>query len=210
MNHKSTTSLSLGFVMLYLLTASGLQARDSAAKQATDDTLSLMHLLPQGLAETYEAYVDQVMRSAEALPRDVRTRMLRLVGRPGIPFNHDDIESARFIPAATPQGSILFPVGMKMTGITHGQLIIMSSEAIHPSDCNGYAVWAHELTHIAQNRRDGRNYFLRKYLADATKYDYPKIPYELDAYRVQDAVIGRYCTVMERATGEEAKVRHRS
>jgi hypothetical protein len=198
---------SMALIMVCLFTASKVQALDAETKEPVNEATRPPYVLPQGLTETYQAYVDQVMRLADALPSDVAVRMHRLVGMRGIPFDHKDIEGARYVSASTPQAKVLFPPtygGSKMAGITHGKLIVMLPEAIHPSDCKGYAVWAHELTHVAQNRLDGPNYFLGKYLSDAAKYDYPNIPYETAAYKVQHTVVARHCDVMEGASDQGA------
>jgi uncharacterized protein DUF4157 len=198
--YNSIALASMAFMMVCMSAPPKVQAQGSQPNGAIGETVSPAYAIPPGLTATYQAYVDAVTRSAEALPSDIAARMHRLVGMPGIPFNHGDVDAARYVPATSPRGSILSPTtygGRKMAGITHGNLIVMSPEAINPSNCKGYAVWAHELTHVAQNRRDGRDAFLKQYLSDAAKYDYPKIPYEVAAYKVQDIVAARYCDVME-------------
>ena len=148
------------------------------------------------LYEAYRAYVDLSSVSASRLPSDVKLRLSRIVRKPGILWEQQDLDHATYLRASDARGSVLFPgtYGNKdIAGITHGTLIVIADSVLSDNTCNKYATFAHELTHIFQNRRDGENSFLTKYLLDASHYSYRNIPYEAEAFALQDNVLNNYC-----------------
>jgi hypothetical protein len=141
------------------------------------------------LLEGYMAVIDANFESAEPLPDPVRSALARLVGRPGIPFAAADIEAARWKKSDHPVARFLFPetYGQKGRGITHGSLILVNGDFLSGTPCQVNARWAHELTHVFQNRRDGRAEFLDRYLRESIEKGYDAISYEREAYAVQAA-----------------------
>jgi hypothetical protein len=54
------------------------------------------------------------------------------------------------------------------------------------SQCFRYATWAHELSHVYQNRRLGSATFLKRYLAESAKKRYEEISFEVEAKAVAE------------------------
>lgn len=145
-----------------------------------------------GLMLAYNNAVDLNLASASPLPSDVIDNLKRLIGSPGIPFKDEDVESARWKKASDPLAAPLFPgtYGDKHTlAITHGNLIIVRDNITKLPKCTYYAKWAHEITHVYQNRKDGKIKFLDKYLTEGGKKDYEKISYEIEASKVENLVL---------------------
>jgi len=156
-------------------------------------------VLPVDWFELYKQYVDVTAVTASPLPSDVTQRLKRIVGKAGILWSQQDLDGARYVRASDARGKPLFPgtYGKKdIAGITHGKLIVIADSAVDDQTCNKYAIFAHELTHVWQNRRDGENCFASKYLADATHYPYRDIPYEAQAFALQDFVNANYCPLI--------------
>ncbi len=137
--------------------------------------------------ETYMAVVDANLESAAPLPPPVREALAALVGKPGIPFATVDIESARWKTSERPIARVLFPqtYGQRGRAITHGTLILVNDDFLTGELCAVTARWAHEVTHVFQNRRDGRVEFLDRYLRESIEKGYEDISYEQEAYAVQ-------------------------
>jgi hypothetical protein len=139
------------------------------------------------LLETYLAVIDSNLEDASPLPDPVKEALAKLVGKTGVPFTAVDIEAARWKHSDHPVARYLFPetYGQKGRGITHGTLILVNDDFLSGTPCEVYARWAHEMTHVFQNRRDGRSEFLDRYLRETIEKGYEEISYEKDAYAVQ-------------------------
>ena len=144
--------------------------------------------LGQDLYDLYRTYVESAEIVASPLPPDVVLRLSRLLGKPGIVWSAEDLYGAKYISASDAKGALLFPGtygNHAANAITHGNLIVIEDDVLTDTSCEKYAVFAHELTHIYQNRRDGVNTFVTKYLIDAAQHSYEEIPYEVEAYALQ-------------------------
>jgi hypothetical protein len=179
-------------------------ARD-AIEQFVAQIKNPIYILSPGIATAYKDLVELNYSSpgAEPIPEYIKVRLLRLVGQPGIPFERSDIDRAKYNSMDTFIDKALRPetYGNKdASAITHDDLIIFAtnkeSEALDDKKCSSLALWAHELTHVFQNRRDGRDVFFSKYVSDAAKYSYRDIPYEKEAYAVEDTVTSKYCDLL--------------
>jgi hypothetical protein len=117
----------------------------------------------------------------------VREALAALVGKPGIPFAAADVEAARWKTSERPIARVLFPqtYGQRGRAITHGTLILVNDDFLTGELCAVTARWAHEVTHVFQNRRDGRVEFLDRYLRESIEKAYEDISYEQEAYAVQ-------------------------
>jgi hypothetical protein len=163
-------------------------------------------ILSPAIALTYKDLVDLDYSSLGAVPIPdyIKVRLHRLVGQPGILFDGSDIDRAKYGARRTFLDKALLPetYGNKdASAITHDDLIIFATNMQGQEldlKCTSLALWAHELTHVFQNRRDGRDVFFSKYASDAAKYSYRDIPYEKEAYAVQDTVNSNYCDLLLR------------
>jgi Domain of unknown function (DUF4157) len=139
---------------------------------------------------------------AEEIPEYILVKLRRLVGQRGIPFDGSDIDRAKYNSNSSLIDKPLRAetYGEDQDAITHGDLIIFSEkkwkDAVDGNTCGSLALWAHELVHVFQNRRDGRDEFFRRYVSDARKYQYADIPYEKEAYAVQGLVAADYCNLL--------------
>lgn len=160
-----------------------------------------LYVLTPGFYMAYRAYVQTTTATAAELPSDVKEKLSRLVGQAGIPFSQQQIDEARWIKSTKKRGKVLYPGTYKisgMDGITHDHLIVTGPEVDKLQGCNLYSFWAHELTHVFQNDRDGNEAFLKTYNQDQAKYEDDKeIPYEKEAYAVQTTVETNYCNLLE-------------
>jgi len=143
----------------------------------------------KALLQGYMAVVDSNLETASPLPDPMRQAVAALVGRPGIPFAAADVEAARWTKSDKPVAKVLFPqtYGQSARAITHGNLILVNDDFLTGAPCEVAARWAHEVTHVFQNRRDGRVEFLDRYLKESVEKAYNDVSYERDAYAVQRA-----------------------
>jgi hypothetical protein len=143
----------------------------------------------KALLQGYMAVVDANLETASPLPDPVRHALAALIGRPGIPFAAADIAAARWTKSDKPVAKVLFPqtYGQSARAITHGNLILVNDDFLAGAPCEVAARWAHEVTHVFQNRRDGRVEFLDRYLKESVEKAYHDISYERDAYAAQRA-----------------------
>lgn len=155
-------------------------------------TNPLFILSPQ-LFTAYRTYVDATGVVAKELPDDVKKMMQLLVGRGGIPFNHQQIERARWVGSDEPLGFGLLPPGDSYVAMVHKDLIVVAPAMQNATGCYKYALWAHELTHVFQNERDTAEGFTRGYVLQASQHPYEKRPYEIEAYAVENKVKADYC-----------------
>ena len=125
-------------------------------------------LLPQGrMLSSQEKALAQ--RLGVKLPENVRIVVLEKFPSPS---NHElAVESEKFGIGSALEG-----------GRTMGYAIMLK-----PNLADNPTVIAHELVHVAQHDRLGREAFLRRYLAELEMMGYARSPLELEAYARQSA-----------------------
>lgn len=141
------------------------------------------------LLTAYDGAISANIGTGHKLPGNVENALKRVLVRPDIPFNKEDVERARWKKRSDPAAAPLFPEavvdGETMWAITHRDLIIVNTDIVLGSDCQRYAKWAHELTHVAQYRKDGQLFFVDRYLRERLTGSYRDISYEREAYAVE-------------------------
>lgn len=162
-------------------------------------------LFTPGIATAYKDLVElnYAFPASKPIPQWVASKLLRLVGKPGIPFDQSDISRSKWAQLNSLIDKPLRPetYRQEQDAITHGDLIIFSEnkwkQALDGDTCTSIALWAHEVVHVFQNRRDGKEEFFRRYVSDARKNMYEAIPYEKEAYAVQNIILRDYCGILK-------------
>jgi hypothetical protein len=175
------------------------QVMTAVQEIAIERTNPTTAVVPPEIYDLFRAYLDVTRTSASPLPPDVKAGLQRIVGMPGIVWAQKDLDDAVYVSASDIRGQPLFPATYKLgghDGITYGTLIVVKDSVLADKTCYRYETFAHELTHVFQNRQYGENRFLAKYILDATRYSYTQIPFEAEAFALQGYVANHYCSLI--------------
>jgi hypothetical protein len=156
----------------------------------TNPTAAATFLLTPQFLGSYRNYVDALAGQGRRLPDDIQRMLAALVQRGIVPFSLVDIQNTRWLNDSDEAVKPLSPrqLGIKdVLAIVHGSLIVITPEMAAARNCKRIALWAHEVTHVYQNRILGANAFTARYLSEA-RNGYENISFERQAHAVEDSV----------------------